>query len=54
VIDDGMGFSIASDPVDSTHVGMSIMRERADKIGAQLDITSNSLSGTSISLALPA
>jgi len=54
VIDDGMGFSIASDPVDSTHVGMSIMRERADKIGAQLDITSSSLSGTSISLALPA
>jgi two-component system nitrate/nitrite sensor histidine kinase NarX len=53
VIDDGMGFSVASDPVDSTHVGMSIMRERANKIGAQLDITSHSLGGTSISLALP-
>jgi two-component system nitrate/nitrite sensor histidine kinase NarX len=53
VIDDGMGFPVASDPVDSTHVGMSIMRERANKIGAQLDITSHSLGGTSISLALP-
>lgn len=54
VIDDGMGFSISSNSVDSTHVGMSIMRERANKIGAQLDITSTSLHGTCISLALPA
>ena len=54
VIDDGMGFSISSNSVDSTHVGMSIMRERANKIGAQLDITSTSLHGTCICLALPA
>ena len=54
VIDDGMGFSTSSNSVDSTHVGMSIMRERANKIGAQLDITSTSLHGTCISLALPA
>ncbi len=54
VIDDGMGFSTSSNSVDSTHVGMSIMRERANKIGAQLDITSTSLHGTCICLALPA
>ena len=54
VIDDGTGFSITSNSVDSTHVGMSIMRERAAKIGAQLEVASTALTGTCISLTLPA
>ena len=53
VIDDGIGFATDLHTVDSTHVGMSIMRERANKIGAKLELSSKPLSGTCISLTLP-
>jgi two-component system nitrate/nitrite sensor histidine kinase NarX len=54
VIDDGVGFSIEEDSVDSTHVGVSIMKERAMKIDAQLEIKKNMPSGSKVSLTLPA
>ena len=54
VIDDGVGFSIDGDLIDSTHVGMSIMKERALKINAQLEIEENMPSGAKVSLTLPA
>ena len=53
VIDDGIGFSVEKNAVDSTHVGMSIMQERANKIGAKLELSSKPLAGTCISLTLP-
>ena len=53
VIDDGIGFSTKQNAVDSTHVGMSIMQERANKIGAKLELSSKPLAGTCISLTLP-
>jgi two-component system nitrate/nitrite sensor histidine kinase NarX len=53
VIDDGIGFSTELNEVDSTHVGMSIMQERANKIGAKLELSSKPLAGTCISLTLP-
>ncbi len=53
VIDDGIGFSTELNTVDSTHVGMSIMQERANKIGAKLELSSEALAGTCISLTLP-
>lgn len=53
VIDNGVGYSSELNPVDSTHVGTSIMRERADKISAILDLNSKPLAGTCITLTLP-
>ncbi len=46
VRDDGRGFD--QDQVQSDHLGLSIMRERADNIGAHLQIKSESGSGTMI------
>ena len=53
VSDDGIGFSTELNTIDSTHVGMSIMQERANKIGAKLELSSEALAGTCISLTLP-
>ena len=52
VIDDGVGFEAAEDFVDSTHVGLSIMKERAMKIGARLDVGANIPRGAKITLTL--
>ena len=52
--DDGVGFEAAEDFVDSTHVGLSIMKERAMKIGAHLEVEANKPNGAKISLTLPA
>ena len=53
VRDNGVGF--ASDrPLDETHVGLRIMSERAERIGARIDIISTPGRGTSIVLTLPA
>jgi signal transduction histidine kinase len=51
VTDDGVGF----DPVDETEgsMGLRIMQERADMIGAQLCVTSSPGAGTSIALRWP-
>jgi two-component system nitrate/nitrite sensor histidine kinase NarX len=53
VRDDGRGFDTAQWTGDETHVGMRIMRERAERIGAAVDITSVPGSGTRVALTLP-
>jgi two-component system nitrate/nitrite sensor histidine kinase NarX len=53
VRDDGEGFLPEEGPPDETHVGMRIMAERADRIGASLDVLSTPGRGTSIVLTLP-
>ena len=44
--DDGRGFDLSSVPSD--HLGLGIMRERADAIGARLDIQSEPGNGTQV------
>jgi two-component system nitrate/nitrite sensor histidine kinase NarX len=51
--DNGQGFFNRSDAHDETHVGLRIMRERAERIGATLDIPSVPGRGTSVILTLP-
>jgi signal transduction histidine kinase len=54
VSDDGVGFDASgSNPVRSGHFGLLHMRERAEKIGADLQIESRLGEGTSISVFLP-
>jgi two-component system nitrate/nitrite sensor histidine kinase NarX len=55
VEDDGRGFDPANDPRvhSERHVGLKIMRERAHRIGAVLEISSQPGKGARISLALP-
>lgn len=50
--DDGMGFSIEDVPGPSQH-GLRGMRERAELVGADLQVTSQPGRGTTISLRLP-
>ena len=52
VRDDGVGFD-DNDPLDETHVGLRIMRERAQRIGATLEIVPSRGRGSSIILTLP-
>ncbi len=51
--DNGVGFATAQDAHDETHVGLRIMRERAERINAQLDIHSTLGRGSSVILTLP-
>lgn len=53
VRDDGMGFADGNGNPDETHVGMRIMAERAERLGAQLDVISSPGRGTSVVLTLP-
>ena len=53
VSDNGVGFDFAGDQPDETHVGLRIMKERAQRIGAELDVTSAPGQGTSVVLTLP-
>lgn len=53
VRDDGRGFAIAADANDQTHVGLRIMRERAQRIGATVQVDSVPGSGTCVTLTLP-
>jgi len=53
VRDDGMGFMTKNDELDETHVGLRIMAERAQRIGAQLEVISTPGHGSSIILTLP-
>jgi two-component system nitrate/nitrite sensor histidine kinase NarX len=53
VRDDGQGFLTPGPEVDATHVGLSIMRERAERIGAVLSVDSGP-QGTEVRLRLPA
>ena len=50
--DDGVGMSLTPDEMDN-HFGLSIMQERADSIGATLQIESEPGDGTRIILTLP-
>ena len=50
--DDGVGMSLTLDEMDN-HFGLSIMQERADSIGATLQLESEPGDGTRIILTLP-
>lgn len=52
VRDNGKGFDAQSQTVDDTHVGLHIMRERAERIGAQVSIDSAPGHGTEVRIAL--
>jgi two-component system nitrate/nitrite sensor histidine kinase NarX len=52
VRDDGQGFDVSAGPPDDTHVGLRIMQERAQRIGAQVTLTSGA-QGTVMELRLP-
>lgn len=54
VRDNGIGFNAENLKLDETHVGLSIMAERAQRIGATLDVVSTPQHGCSIILTLPA
>jgi signal transduction histidine kinase len=47
IVDDGQGFDV--DAVPPTHLGVGIMRERAEAIGAELVIRSEPGRGTEVS-----
>ncbi|MDD5334944.1 MAG: type IV pili methyl-accepting chemotaxis transducer N-terminal domain-containing protein [Rhodoferax sp.] len=51
--DDGVGFNPGSGQLDETHVGLRIMSERAQRIGAALEVISTPGHGSSIILTLP-
>lgn len=53
VCDDGVGFDFDNDQLDETHVGLRIMKERAQRLGAELEIISTPGQGSSIILSLP-
>ncbi len=53
VWDDGRGFDPRNVPPDSLHVGLGIMRERAQRIDATLRLDSPPDGGTCVSLELP-
>ncbi|MFO1292008.1 MAG: type IV pili methyl-accepting chemotaxis transducer N-terminal domain-containing protein [Rubrivivax sp.] len=54
VRDDGRGFAPDAAAPDETHVGLRIMRERAARIGAAVQVASQPGGGTEVTLALPA
>ncbi len=53
VRDDGIGFLPDLQQMDETHVGMRIMTERAQRIGATLEVISTPHHGSSVILTLP-
>ncbi|HJV97024.1 MAG TPA: ATP-binding protein, partial [Albitalea sp.] len=53
VRDDGRGFVHESGTLDETHVGLRIMQERAERLGATLEVLSTPQRGTSVILTLP-
>jgi two-component system nitrate/nitrite sensor histidine kinase NarX len=53
VRDDGIGFNAGDRSRGETHVGLRIMAERAQRIGATLDLMSTPGRGTSVVLELP-
>ncbi len=52
VRDNGGGFDTRLDRGE-THVGMKIMRERAERIGARIAVASSATQGTAVTLILP-
>ncbi|WP_298211731.1 type IV pili methyl-accepting chemotaxis transducer N-terminal domain-containing protein [Acidovorax sp.] len=53
VRDNGSGFDVASVPPDSLHVGLGIMRERAQRIGAVVQVESGPGQGTTVCIEMP-
>jgi len=53
VRDDGLGFGGRNEAVDETHVGLRIMSERAERLGAHFEVLSTPGRGTSVVLTLP-
>lgn len=54
VLDDGCGFNVEDVPPDSLHVGLGIMHERAQRIGATLEVGPRSQGvGTRVAVYLP-
>ena len=53
VRDDGRGFDVNRPNADETHVGLRIMRERAERVGATVEVASVPGSGTCVVLTLP-
>ncbi len=53
VQDNGRGFDVATVPPDSLHVGLGIMRERAQRVGAVLQVESSPGQGTRVCIELP-
>lgn len=53
VSDDGHGFDPQAIAPDSLHVGLNIMHERAERIGARLEVHSSAQAGTRVTLELP-
>ena len=53
VHDNGRGFDAAGVPPDSTHVGLGIMKERAQRIGGMVTINTSAGHGTCMVLDLP-
>jgi two-component system nitrate/nitrite sensor histidine kinase NarX len=55
VRDDGRGFDTGTSPADAeNHVGLRIMKERAQRLGAWLEVSSGAGHGTAVRLSLPA
>jgi two-component system nitrate/nitrite sensor histidine kinase NarX len=54
VCDDGIGFAADGPGPGETHVGLRIMSERAQRIGAHLHVESSPGQGTRVTLTLPA
>ncbi len=50
--DDGIGFLYPDGSLDETHVGLRIMSERAERLGADLQVVSRPGRGTSVVLTL--
>jgi len=53
VRDNGIGFTPGNDQLDEVHVGLRIMMERSQRIGAQLSVTSRPDHGSTVTLTLP-
>lgn len=51
--DDGCGFDAAAGPPDDSHVGLRIMKERAAKVGAAVELDSRPGAGTRVRVSLP-
>ena len=54
VRDNGQGFDPAARAQDETHVGLQIMRERAQRIGAGIEVNSLAGQGTEVRIELNA
>ena len=56
IVDDGCGFDVTalSDATSRGHFGLAGMRERAETIHAQLEVSSRKGAGTQVELRIPA